>query len=137
MEEQDQNPGRISTYEKPASAVGGVQHPRPGGTSKKKKRPMQIRVRVYFGDVDDPQEFEQVIREAEAAKCRRPGLPALIQGRGKLAGQMVANTDGVAEYLKRCREFYVKTEHLRLAEAARIAREQAALDEAKKKLGVE
>jgi hypothetical protein len=100
---------------------------------------MQIRVRVYFGDVESLDEFEQVVKEAEAAGCRRPGLPTLRQSRARSersrSGE-VANTDGVAEYLKMCRDFYKRTEHLRLAEAAAIAREEAELAARKKKLGV-
>lgn len=134
MDETDQNPGAVSTYQKPAPAVRGKKGHASEGLQK--KRPMQVRVRVYFGDVESPAEFEQVCKEAEAAGCRRPGLPAFIQKKHGFPGELVANTDGVAEYLKKTRENYQRTEHLRLAEAAAIAREEAELAERKKKAGL-
>ena len=97
-----------------------------------------ICLKVYL----KPELFSEMAAEAEKSGHRRKGLPLFTQKPHGFGHEKLANTDGVARYLKHTHSFYVQALAERLRKAAEIesrlvenAREKVELEESRKKLG--
>lgn len=98
----------------------------------KKKRKKQLRVKVYLTD----KLFAEIIEQAEKAGFRRKGLLAYTQKKHGFADEKVANTDGIAKFMKYCYSYWKDSEYKRHEEALRIAQQEKELAEKKARLGL-
>ncbi len=80
-----------------------------------------FRVGVYFNETG----ITTLIKDAEKAGFRRVGLPAKIQKPHGMADEWLANTDGLAKFLKNCWEYWRKAEPERLEALAKTQKEFA------------
>jgi len=80
----------------------------------------KICIKVYF----NPTNFPIAAGIAEKMKKRRGGLQLFTQKKHGLAGQQVANTDGIGRALKAALWAWDKNEASRLEKAAEFARRE-------------
>lgn len=89
-----------------------------------------FRVAVYFNETG----LQAVVKDAEKAGFRRVGIPVKIQKPHGLTDEWLANTDGVAPFLKNCYEYWKKTAPERLKELADTEQQIKALTAKKEAL---
>jgi hypothetical protein len=97
-----------------------------------KKRKKQLRVKVYLTE----KLFAEITEQAEKLSFRKKGLLLYTQKKHGWADEKLANTDGLAKFLKYCYTYWRDAEAKRLFEAAEIAQQEKALAEKKAKLGL-
>lgn len=90
------------------------------------------RVAVYFSKA----ELASVAADAEKANFRRVGIPISKQKEHGFGDEWLANTDGISRFLKYTLRYWREHETERLQEAAKLAEEERALAERKRKLGL-
>ena len=91
----------------------------------------QIRVKVYYNE----SAFSEVAKSAEDAGFRRKGLNLFNQSAHGFKDERVANTDGIAKYLKACQKYYIEHEAERLLELAKLKQTEKETAERIHKLG--
>jgi len=89
-------------------------------------------VKIYL----KPELFAEVAVQAEKALVRRKGLLLYTQKEHGFANEKLANTDGIAKFLKHTYRYWVEHEAQRLQELAEIAVTESEIAARKKKLGV-
>lgn len=92
----------------------------------------KICVKVYF----NPITFAEIVKEAEASGKRRRGLQLYTQKKNGMAGEVLANTDGISKHLKFTADYYKndkanqvkrQAEALRALEVAKKAAAEAGI----------
>ncbi len=89
-------------------------------------------IKVYL----KPELFAEMVLEAEKAGIRRKGLLLYTQKPHGFMEDKLANTDGIAKYLKFCHKYRKESEVHILEEAAELARQEKEIAERKKQLGL-
>lgn len=92
------------------------------GLGKDKKE--LVCVKVYF----NRKAWPAVTNLAVESKCRRVGLKLFTQKKNGFSGQEVANTDGVARFLKYAAKYYEADRANRTARTATLLKERQAID---------
>ena len=91
-----------------------------------------ICVKIYL----KPALFAEMAQQAEKADKRRKGLLLFTQKEHGFCHEKLANTDGIARFLKHTYRYWVEHETQRLQELAELEVEERNIQERKKKLGV-
>jgi hypothetical protein len=89
-------------------------------------------VRVYLQEAG----LAAMITLAEKLGFRKVGIPIKTQKPHGFADEWRVNADGVGRAFKFLKDYYDKTEASRLADAARIAADRAALDREAQEKGI-
>ena len=91
-----------------------------------------ICIRTYLR----PELFAEIAGEAEKAGKRKKGLLLYTAKPHGFANEKLANTDGIAKFLKFCYDYYKKAEPARLKELADILQQEKELQELKRQKGL-
>lgn len=88
-------------------------------------------VKVYLNQ----ELFAEMAQEAEKAGKRRKGLLLFTQKEHGFSHEKVANTDGLAKYMKFCHNYYKDHYADRLREQAELEQREKEIQELKKQKG--
>ena len=91
-----------------------------------------ICIKVYLY----PALFAEIAGEAEKSGKRRKGLLLYTQKPNGFANEKLANTDGIAKFLKFCYEYYKDHEADRVRDLADILRKEQEIQELRKQKGL-
>jgi len=97
------------------------------------QRKKSICIKVYVR----PDLFSTLAKDAEAAGKRRKGLQLYVQKPHGFANELLANTDGIAKFLKYTWQYWKENEAARLERIAELLKKEKELQEERKKLGLQ